>query len=417
MIARQATAAPAIFHGWFVVAGAFAVLFVGFGATYAFAALFEALQAEFAASRASVSFVFSVAGFLYFSLGAASGPAADRLGPRWIVCAGMAIVGLGLLAASQAATLWQVFLAHGLGVGIGIGLAYVPAVGAVQHWFVRRRGLASGLAVSGIGVGTLVVPPLVALLVEWVGWRGAYLALGTLTLILGCAAALLIEASPEKRGLGPDGDPVHPPTPGNTPRKGIGLAEAIRTRPFLLLYGATAILSLGLMIPFVHLVPYAQDAGLTRVTAVLILGLIGVGSTAGRFLLAGIADRFGRVPSLAAMFAGMGLMFLWWLIAASAWQLAVFALIFGLCYGGFVALMPAVNADYFAGPNVSGIIGAQYTSVAVGTFVGPVLAGLAFDRWHSYALPIGVSAACCAVGVVCILALERPAEWRRRHAG
>ena len=171
------------------------------------------------------------------------------------------------------------------------------------------------------------------------------------------------------------------------------------------------------MIPFVHLVPYAQDAGLSRVTAVLILSLIGVGSTAGRFLLAGMADRFGRVSSVAAMFAGMGLMFLWWLMATSAWQLALFALVFGLCYGGFVALIPAVTADYFAGPNVSGIIGAQYTSVAVGTFAGPVLAGMAFDRWHSYTVPIAFSAACCVMATLCVLALERPADWRRRHAG
>lgn len=417
MASKPQAARPGLFPGWYVVTGAFLVLFIGFGAAYAFAAFFEALQAEFAASRASVSFVFSIAGFLYFSLGAVSGPIADRLGPRWIVCAGLAVVGLGLIAASQAAALWQVFLAYGLGVGVGIGMAYVPAVGAVQRWFVRRRGLASGLAVSGIGLGTLGVPPLAALLIEWSGWRGAYLALGIAALVIGCGAALLIEASPETRGLGPDGDPPVAHPAGAGPRRGIGIAEAIRTRPFVLLYSGSFILSLGLMIPFVHLVPYAQDAGLPRVTAVLILSLIGVGSTAGRFLLAGIADRFGRVSSVAAMFAGMGLMFLWWLASTSAWQLALFALVYGLFYGGFVALIPAVTADYFAGPSVSGIIGAQYTSVAVGTFAGPVLAGMAFDRWHSYSVPIAFSAACCIVATGCILALERPAEWRRRHAG
>ena len=125
------------------------------------------------------------------------------------------------------------FLAYGLGVGIGIGMAYVPAVGAVQRWFVRRRGLASGLAVSGIGLGTLGVPPLAALLIEWSGWRGAYLALGIAALIVGCTAALLIEASPEKRGLGPDGDPAPRMPAGPDRRHGISVAEAIRTRPFV----------------------------------------------------------------------------------------------------------------------------------------------------------------------------------------
>ncbi|HEX7005652.1 MAG TPA: MFS transporter [Alphaproteobacteria bacterium] len=413
---RPAAASPRLFPGWLVVGGAFGVLFVGFGAAYAFSAFFEALEAEFAASRASVSMVFSIAGFLYFSLGAASGPVADRVGPRWIVCAGLAFVGLGLILASQATALWHVFVAYGLGVGIGIGMAYVPSVGAVQRWFVRRRGLASGLAVSGIGFGTLVVPAFAALLIDWGGWRFGYLGLGVLALTLGCAAALLIEASPEKRGLGPDGDPPAPVTAGGgAGRGGIGVVEAIKTRPFVLLYASSFVSCIGMMIPFVHLVPFAQDAGLSRVTAVLILGLVGVGSTAGRFLLAGIADRFGRVSSLAAMFAGMGVMFLWWLTAGNAWQLALFALVFGLFYGGYVALIPAVTADYFAGPNVSGIIGAQYTSVAVGILVGPILAGLAFDEWQSYTVPIAVSAGCCLVATVCILVLERPTEWRRRQ--
>ena len=85
-----------------------------------------------------------------------------------------------------------------------------PAIGAVQRWFVRRRGFASGLAVSGIGVGTLVMPPLATLLIDMLGWRGAYLALGILAAIIGGGMALLIENDPRDRGLGPDGDPPRP---------------------------------------------------------------------------------------------------------------------------------------------------------------------------------------------------------------
>jgi MFS family permease len=97
----------------------------------------------------------------------------------------MLLIGLGLAAASFARNLVEVYAANGLGVGLGIGCAYVPAVGAVQRWFVRRRGFASGLAVSGIGVGTLVMPPLATLLIETLGWRGAYLALGAIAAVLG----------------------------------------------------------------------------------------------------------------------------------------------------------------------------------------------------------------------------------------
>ena len=166
-------ARPRIFHGWWVVTAAFAVTFVGFGSAYTFSAFVESLQRDFGASRGSVSLVFSLAGFLYFGLGIVSGPLADRFGSRRLAVAGMIMTGLGLAAASLARSLFEVYAAYGLGVGLGVGCAYVPAIGAVQRWFVRRRGFASGLAVSGIGMGTLVMPPLASLLIETLGWRGA----------------------------------------------------------------------------------------------------------------------------------------------------------------------------------------------------------------------------------------------------
>src|SRR6266404_601388 len=170
---------PRLFRGWLVVA----VTFVGFGSAYTFSAFVRSLQQAFGASRGSVSLVFSLAGFLYFALGIVSGPLADRFGSRRLAVAGMILTGLGLAAAGFARSLPEVYAAYGLGVGLGVGCAYVPAIGAVQRWFVRRRGFASGLAVSGIGVGTLVMPPLATLLIEALGWRGAYLALGAIAAV------------------------------------------------------------------------------------------------------------------------------------------------------------------------------------------------------------------------------------------
>src|SRR5215468_7628805 len=190
---------PRLFRGWLVVAGAFAVTFVGFGSAYTFSAFVGSLQHDFGASRGSVSLVFSLAGFLYFALGIVSGPLADRFGSRPLAVIGMAL-------ASVAQSLVQVYLAYGLGVGVGVGFAYVPAIGAVQRWFVRRRGFASGLAVAGIGVGTLVMPPLASWLIASLGWRGAYLLLGALAAVIGAGLALLITDDPHDRGLHPDGD-------------------------------------------------------------------------------------------------------------------------------------------------------------------------------------------------------------------
>jgi MFS family permease len=391
-----------IFHGWLVVAGAFAITLVGFGCAYTFSAFLKPLQAEFGASRGSVSLVFSLAGFLYFGLGIVSGPLADRFGSRVLAVSGMLLTGLGLVAAGFAHSLIQVYLAYGLGVGVGVGCAYVPAIGAVQRWFVRRRGFASGLAVSGIGVGTLAMPPLATLLIELLGWRGAYLTLGLLAAVVGGALALLIENDARARGLGPDGDPPLPAGPSSA--DGASVAEAVRSRKFIALYAACLICAFGVFVPFVHLVPYASDHGVAAPTAVLLLGVIGIGSTAGRFLLGGLADRLGRTTALLLMFAGMAATLATWAVSTGVWALGAFAFVFGAFYGGWVAVLPAVVMDYFGGRNVSGIIGVLYTSVAFGTLIGPTAVGFAYDVNHSYTLPILISAAASLVAALIVAA-------------
>lgn len=377
-----------IFHGWRVVAAGFAVTFVGFGCVYSFTAFIESLQREFGASRGSVSVVFSLAAFLYFGLGSVSGPLADRAGSRRLAVAGMLLVGLGLAAVAAAQTLGQVYAVYGLAVGAGVGLSYVPAMGAVQRWFARRRALASGLASSGIGAGTLVVPPLAALLVAHLGWRPAYVVLGVTAAVVGAGLALLIENDPRDRGLAPDGDP-----PGVAPAlpAGATLRDAIRSRRFLALYGACLACSFGVFVPFVHLAPYAVDHGMAQSSAVLLVSAVGLGSTIGRFLLGGLADRLGHDRSLTATYVAMALALIIWLVSTTFWPLAIFGFVFGSAYGGWVALLPAVVMDHFGGRNISGVIGVLYTSAGIGTLLGPSAAGLAFDVSHSYTLPILVS--------------------------
>ena len=385
---------PGLFYGWFVVAAAFAITFIGFGSAYTFSAFVGSLQSEFAASRGSVSIVFSLAGFLYFSFGVLSGPLSDRWGVRPFAIIGMILTGAGLVFAGMARTLEEVYLAYGLGIGLGVGCAYVPALGAVQRWFIKRRGFASGLAVSGIGIGTLVMPPLASLLIELYGWRTAYLLLGGFAAVAGSAMALLIADDPRDRGLLPDGNrgtPELPASSGMTIPSGFAVKDAILSRRFISLYAACLISSFGLFVPFVHLVPYALDHGITPRHAVLLLAVVGVGSTAGRFFLGGFADRIGREPARRLMFAGMAITLVIWMVSSHFWALAIFAFAYGVFYGGYVALLPALVMDYFGGKNIGAIIGVLYTSVAIGTLVGPSAAGFAFDLTQSYNLVITAS--------------------------
>lgn len=400
-------------RGWAVVAGAFVIMFASFGACYSFSAFFASLQQTFGASRGALSWVLSIAVSTIFVVGAASGPLADRIGPRVLAAAGGCIVAAGLFVAAASPTLVGVYLGFGLGIGLGTGISYVPAVGAVQRWFVRRRGFASGLAVTGIGAGTLVMPKLAEWLIDGAGWRTAYVVFGCFAVVAGGVAALLIDGSPLRHGFLPDGGVAAPGTTVLPKPAGMAFGAAMRSRPFGMLYGAALFISLGLFMPFVHLTPFAEDRGIPHSVAVTLFALLGVGSTFGRFLVGGVADRFGRKLSLAGMYLGIGVMLAWWLASANVWQICVFALVFGTCYGGFVALSPALIVDYFGERNASGLIGVSYTAVALGTLVGSPLAGYAFDFTHSYTLPIGAGAAMTLVGALLIALAPDPAAFRR----
>jgi MFS family permease len=398
------------FAGWWVVAGAFLCMMTGYAVAYSFAAFFAALETEFGARRGETSLVFSIAAFLYFQLGFPAGLIADRTGPRPLVVGGLLLVALGVTVASQATALWQIYLGYGLGVGVGVGLSYVPSIAAVQRWFIRRRGTASGLAVAGIGVGTLVGAPLAHEMIEAFGWRQTYLVLAGLTVIGAIASGILVRPAPEHYGLAPDGDA---PAPGGTPAIGAGftLGEAMRSRPFWTIYIGALLMSFGLFVPFVHLAPYAGDLGLGEGFGVLLIVLLGVGSTVGRFLFASLTSWLGRRLSFALMYVGAGAMLVMWSVSTSAPALIVFALIFGAFYGGFVAIAPSLAADYFGGRALGSIIGALYSGVAFGALLGAPVAGYAYDFFGSYTGAILAGAALCLVSFALTLVMPEPARW------
>ena len=365
-------------------------MFVGFGAAYSFAAFFTSFEAEFGALRGEIALVFSLCAFLWFSSGAPAGMLADRFGARRVAIAGVACLVLALWLASTAQSLGVLYATYSIGIGIGVGLVYVPSVGAVQPWFTANRAFASGLAVAGIGAGNFVGPLLAAWWIGLFGWRGAYLALAAFVLVLGGIAAALLK--PKRR----DSSRI---------LEGIPLGEALKTTPFWLLFISLMLSCTGLFVPMVHLGPYATDAGYTEAQGVALVSLIGVGSLVGRFTIGAPADRIGRLPSLGVMYAGLGIMFLLWAVASAYWMLVVFAIVFGVCYGAYVALLPTIVMDLYGPRSVSGIIGCLYTGCGLGTLVGPWLAGVAYDAVGSYQLPILAGAAFSVGAAACVVIL------------
>ncbi|SFO68951.1 Predicted arabinose efflux permease, MFS family [Geodermatophilus dictyosporus] len=370
-----------------MVAAAFAAMFASFGIAYSFGAFLEPMAEEFGTGRGATSTFFALTSLTYFGLGALSGVAVDRYGPRRVLLAGGVALGAGLAATSQAGELWIGLVTYGLGVGIGVACAYVPMVAVVGGWFERRRTLAIGVAVTGIGLGTLTVAPLAAAMIDELGWRTTHLVLGVGGAAVLVACALVVPRPPVRPGPA-----------------ALTLEEAVRNRDYRRLYLASVLLSVALFVPFVHLPGYAEQAGADRVAAAALVGVIGAASTAGRLVLGAVAARTGALRAYQGCFLVMGASFALWGLDGGYGVLVVFAVVLGVGYGGFVAIGPAVVAERFGTTRLGGLLGVLYTSAGIGSAVGAPLAGLAVDATGSY---VPVVAGCLALGLAAFVTTLR----------
>ncbi len=383
-------------RGWVVVAATFLSTFTVFGVVYSFGAFFDSMAEEFGTGKGATALMFSLTTAWYFGLGPVSGKAADRFGPRRVLVVGAVALGAGLIATSYVDSIWLGYLTYGIGVGTAVACAYVPMVAVVGGWFVRRRTTALGVAVAGIGAGTLVLAPISQAMIDAHGWRTTYL-------VLGCAGtALLLLAS-----LGAH----RPPVPAEAAP--VVLRRIVRQRSFLVMYAAMVLSSLALFVPFVFVKSYATDRGIDSSLAATLVGLIGAASIAGRLGLGALGNRVGSIRLMQISVAMMSVSFLVWLVADDSYaMLVLFAIVIGVGYGGFIALAPAATAVLFGTAGLGAILGAVYTAAAIGGLVGPPVAGELIDRF-SYSVAIVAAMALEAAAAVVLFALRPPRRVRR----
>jgi len=383
-------------RGWVTVGAAFVAMVAVFGVAYSFGAFFAPMAAEFGTGSGATSLVFSITACCWFLLGSVSGRAVDRVGPRPVLLIGAVALAGGLLATSAAQQLWLGYLGYGLGVGVAVACGYVPMVAVVSGWFERRRALAVGVAVAGIGVGTLAGAPLAATLIAEYGWRRAHLLLA-----LGGSVLLVVAAVAARR----------PPRPvGEEPW---ALRDVVRTREFRAMYVATLLASIALFVPFVYLPTAALANGVSPVAAAALIGVIGVASVVGRLVIGALADRVGRVRTFQASFGVLAASFLIWLVGGSWPWLSAFAVVLGTGYGGWIALQPTVLAQLFGTRGLGGLVGLVYTAAGVGALIGPPLAGVLVDATGGYRWAIAAAGVAGLGAFVALLPLPSGPALRR----
>jgi MFS family permease len=378
-------------RAWLIVLAAFFGAFVSFGVTYSFGVFLKPMAATFGASHASMTAIFSTLTVLSFFLAPITGDLADRIGPRYVVGAGALIMGAGLLLTAHMHWFPMLFVTYGVCVGTAGACVYVPLVATVGEWFKLRRDIALGVAISGIGCGTLIAAPLAATLTERFGWRTAFEIFGWSSTIILLACAALVSRPPVLRA--------------NDTANVMGM---MRTRTFALMYVALIFSGIAIYIAFVFLPAFAADVGASRIAGAALIGYVGASSVIGRLGLNALAPRFGLLNMYKTSYLILLISSYFWLTGHNYMALVIFGLVMGVGYGGIAAMSPAVAASMFGIEGLGELLGFLMTSFGIACLVGPPLAGVMVDYTHDYKWPVFVAAASAFIALIAVIPLRAP---------
>ena len=387
-------------RAWLTVVAAFFSSAVTLGIAYSFGAFFESMSEEFDAAASATAVIFGITTFTFFWLGIITGRLADRFGPRLVLVIGAVALFTGLILTSRVDSLGAGYVTYGAGVGLAAACGYVPMVATVGGWFAEYRAVAVGLAVAGIGVGTLVISPLSASMIDRYGWRDTYVvfAFGGAAILLACV-------------------PLMDKPPGDGTPQPSRFRDAVGSPVFRQLLVSAFALGLALFVPFVFVGQYAKERGVDSVQAAVLVGVLGGSSVLSRIGFGSLVRRFGSFRLYRACFVIHGVSFLVWLVAGSSYVvLVLFVLVLGVGYGGFVALGPVVISDRMGVAGLGSILGVLYTGPGLGGLIGPPAAGWLIDRTGTYRWAIVACLVCAIVSVALLSGLPVDAEGRLERA-
>ena len=395
-----------LFYGWVMVAVAFVTMGIGVNARTAFSLLFPPIVDEFGWERGVTAGAFSFGFLVSAVLTPTLGRIMDRAGPRVVMELGVVLMGAGLLLAPLTSEPWHLYATLGVLVGGGsVCLGYSGQSLFLPNWFVRRRGLAMGLAFAGVGVGSITMLPWLQLLIESAGWRAACVAMGLLILVVLAPINLLLRKRPQDVGLQPDGDAAPAPDVASRPASNVvdtawaavdwTLGRAMRTARFWwIAFGYFCGLYAWYAVQ-VHQTKYLIEIGFSPIVAAWALGLVSLVGIPGQVALGHISDRIGREWVWTASSVGFIICYLALILLRenpSEFLLYVMIVAQGALGYGLTSIFGAIVAEIFEGKHYGSIFGTLMLAAIVGGAAGPWVTGALHDALGSYTLAFWIGA-------------------------
>lgn len=391
------------YYGWIILATSFVTMVIAYGMRYSYSVFFVAINEEFGWSRAATAAAFSIIMLFYGLVSPISGYMIDRFGPRVLFPIASLFLMIGAFGGSQISSLWQLYLFIGIIMAFGMNaMGVVPNATLISTWFFRHRGTAMGLAVSGIGVGQILLVPFAQWLISHYGFRMAYIILGIISFaVVAPLTALFQRHKPEDMGFLIDGETNPLKKSGDIKRekkidtvvnkewvsKEWNIGMALKTYQFWSIMFSFFFLGLATYIVLIHQVAHAVDIGFSKMTAAAAFGIVGFLSSVGKILWGFISDRIGReitfTLGIISSFLGV-LVFMSLQNPSQAWILYTYSALFGIGYAIIATLFPTMAADLFQGKGLGTIYGSITLGGGVGGSIGPIFSGYVYDTTGSY---------------------------------
>jgi MFS family permease len=366
-------------YRWIIVAAGGVLGCVAIGGLFSLPVFLRPIAQDTGWSTTGISTAMTFA-FVALALGSiAWGSLSDRVGPRIVVVAGALLLTSGLALASLATSLVAFQLLFGVVVGISAAAIFAPMMACVTGWFDTRRSLAVSLVSAGMGMAPMTMSPLAAWLVQTHDWRTSLQIIAALVAIIMLPVALLVRRPPALAQA------ASAAAPGTAHEPSLSVGQAMRSAPFLILV-LTSFLSCATHSgPIFHTVSYAVTCGIPLLAAVSIYSLEGLAGMGGRLVFGLLGDRFGAARVLVLALLAQAIVVLGYVYARKLGSFYTVAALFGFTYAGVMPLFAVIARENFPLRMMGTVIGGTTMASSLGMALGPVVGGLIYDTFSSYA--------------------------------
>ena len=401
-------------YAWVIVVIIAGMQIVGTSIRMGFGVFIQPLEDQFDWSQNGIGFAYALSSIVSAAVSPITGNLGDRFGAKKSMIMGAAVFLLGMVLTAFVTQLWHFWLTYGVVLGIAQAIFLVPLIPAAMIWFRRHLGLAMGLIMASWGVGPALATPLIALSIDKLGWKMSFIVIGVVSTVLMLVMISIFRNRPGDMSLKAYGT-LHddPPLSDELPPVKLLREFSGHMKKTTAYYNMSSIHFLGCIghaVILVWIIPMATDGGLSLVTASFIVTVMSVVSIATRLTTPVLCERFGVRSVMSIFYVLQGAPVLILFMPDLTGVFFIFAITFGVGYGGETGGFPILNRKYFGHAPMGGAHGFQMLGAGIGMAVGGWIGGPVFDLFGSYNWALAVSIVASVGGAVSIVMLENPAN-------